>query len=141
MNYTDENRGSIQLRERARQLNDFHDIKYGAITPTDIDGYIEYHNEAFIFYEVKYRDAQLPRGQEIALVRLVDACWKAGYKAALIICEHNVDDPETDVPANMMKVRCVYLGPDYGYCAGNIKNRTPKQMTDGFLKWNPPAAS
>lgn len=136
MNYTDENRGKIHNRERGRQIIDYSGVRYGLITPTDIDGFFEYHNDAFVFYEMKYGEALLPRGQCIALMRLVNACWNAGMKAALIIGQHSVTNADDDIRADTVPVRGVYLGPEYGWRIGGLKNRTIKQMTDDFLNWN-----
>ena len=52
----------IQNRSRARQIIDFSGIKYGNITPTDIDGGFEKQNEVFVFFEMKYGDAEMPTG-------------------------------------------------------------------------------
>ena len=50
MIYNEENRGTIQNRERARQIIDFHGLRLdGKITPTDSDGEIEYHDKAWVF--------------------------------------------------------------------------------------------
>ena len=136
MNYTDENRGKIHNRERGRQIIDYSGVRYGLITPTDIDGFFEYHNDAFVFYEMKYGDAMLPRGQCIALMRLVNACWNAGMKAVLIIGQHDVTNADDDIRADAVPVRGIYLGPKYGWRLGKLRNRTIKQMTDDFLKWD-----
>ena len=64
------NRGVINHRERARQINDFRNLLYGSITPTDIDGCIEYQNKAYILIEIKYNDALMSRGQELAFTRM-----------------------------------------------------------------------
>ena len=72
MNYTDDNRGAIQFRERRKQIIDFSGLRVGNITPTDCDGLIEYHNKAYILFEIKHRDAKVPEGQLKALVRSVD---------------------------------------------------------------------
>jgi len=40
-------RGKIEHRDRARQIRDFSNLRYGNITPTDIDGLIEYQNKCF----------------------------------------------------------------------------------------------
>ena len=71
MLYDDDNRGSIQFPDRARQLIDFSGLRYNKITPTDIDGFIEYHDEAIVFMEFKYGNAELPYGQKLALERLL----------------------------------------------------------------------
>lgn len=50
MNYTNENRGKIQNEEFARRIIDFSGMRYGNITPTDIDGVIEYHDTRVVFF-------------------------------------------------------------------------------------------
>lgn len=68
----DDNRGRINNRAQAAQIRDFSGLRFGNITPTDIDGHIEYHNLCHIFIELKYGNAVLPMGQRIALERLCD---------------------------------------------------------------------
>lgn len=70
MNYNE--RGKIENRNRARQIIDFSGLQYGKITPTDIDGLIEYHDKAILLLEFKYADAEMPRGQKVALERMCD---------------------------------------------------------------------
>lgn len=110
MNYSNENRGSIQYRARRQQLIDFSGLRFGNITPTDCDGLIEYHNKAFIFFEIKYRDAKVPEGQQKAFMRNVDALRLAGKAALFIIAEHEVDDSSADINAVNCKVREFYDG-------------------------------
>lgn len=108
MLYTDSNRGTIQNRERARQIIDFHGLRIRNITPTDIDGFIEYQDKAMIFLEFKYLDADLPYGQQLALVRLIDNIDKAGKEAVLFVCEHNITNCDKDVIAENAIVRSFY---------------------------------
>jgi hypothetical protein len=65
-------------------LPSFIGLRYGTITPTDIDAVIEYHGKAFIFIEAKYKDADIPDGQRILFVRLCDALEKAGIKTVFL---------------------------------------------------------
>lgn len=64
--------GEIYNRDRARQLIDFSGMKFGNITPTDIDGLIEYKNKYFIIIELKHKDNEMPFGQKLALERMCD---------------------------------------------------------------------
>ena len=64
-------RGVINNIQRAQQINDFSNLLYGKITPTDIDGMIEYRGKLYIFFEIKYKDKDMPFGQRLALERLV----------------------------------------------------------------------
>ena len=110
MNYTDDNRGAIQFRERRKQLIDCSGLRIGKITPTDCDGLIEYHSKAYVLFELKLRDAEVPRGQLIALERAIDDWRQARKFALLIIAEHNVDNPEKDIDAAKCNVRSWYGG-------------------------------
>ena len=87
-------RGEIYHRARAKQLRDYSGLRFGNITPTDIDGLIEYHGKAFIIIELKYNDAPIFFGQMLALERLTD---DLGKPAICIIANHNIANPEQDV--------------------------------------------
>lgn len=88
MDTIDAMRGKIRNRAYASQIRDFSGLKFGTITPTDVDGFIEVNNKTFIFMESKYRNSQLPYGQRLALERLVDVCYEAGKDAILFILVH-----------------------------------------------------
>ena len=124
-------RGEINNKKRARQINGFKDLLYGKITPTDIDGLIEYKNKAYIFLEVKYNDADLPFGQRLALERLVKDT-SINKKSMVIICEHNVEDPEISVDVSSTKVRELYMYNELKWRKPKIK-LTTKQCIDLFI--------
>jgi len=90
-------RGKIYNRDRAKQLIDFSGLIYGNITPTDIDGLIEYHNKGYVLMDTKYQDAICPHGQRLALERTTDDLTKSGKPTLCIISEHEVDDPNEDI--------------------------------------------
>lgn len=66
-------RGVIRNRDYKQRIADFSGMKYGKITPTDIDGFIDFNDKLFVFFEAKYGDSQLSYGQSLALQRLCDA--------------------------------------------------------------------
>ena len=102
-------RGKIKHTKRAQQINDFSGLNMGYnITPTDIDGLIEYRNQKYVFFEVKYQQAELPYGQRLALERLVVDTAKSGKKSIAIVCEHDVKYTDEDVDVAIAKVREVY---------------------------------
>ena len=80
-------RGVIRNRAAAQQLRDFSGLRFGRITPTDIDAYLEFGGRLFVFVEAKYCGALLPFGQQLALERLVDAIHNPPnrYATALIV--------------------------------------------------------
>jgi len=94
-------RGKIRNRERAKQLNDFHGLCYGKITPMDIDGFIDFGNQLFVFFEGKCGTAQMEYGQSLAFERLVDAgectTCKPPRRSVGFIVRHDIEDPNIDV--------------------------------------------
>jgi hypothetical protein len=95
-------RGKIYNRAYAAQVNDFSGMRWGNITPTDMDGLIEYHNKCFIFIETKFMDKPLPYGQKLAFERLVDSLNKPGI---LIVTTHNGSG---DIDMKSTKIREYY---------------------------------
>ncbi len=83
----DEPRGIIRNRAYAAQLRDFSGMRFGNITPTDIDGFIEYHDKGFVFIENKFGQARMSIGQRLALQRLID-CLSQVKPSLLIIASH-----------------------------------------------------
>ena len=65
-------RGEIRNQSQAGQLFCFKDLKMNKITPSDIDGLIEYKNKCYIFFEFKYNHTPLPTGQRLMFERLID---------------------------------------------------------------------
>lgn len=91
----------IRHREWAAVLKDFSGLRYGKITPTDIDAFIDFQDKAFIFVEAKYGSSCIPTGQALALQRLCDACRKAGKESVLFIVEHTTKTGEMIDLANL----------------------------------------
>ena len=79
-------RGKIRNKDYAQILRDYTKLRWGAITPTDIDGFLDFGNKAFVFIESKYKGKSLGGGQKLALERLVDAC---SVPSILIVSEHD----------------------------------------------------
>jgi len=121
-------RGKIRNREQAQQIRDFSGLRWGTITPTDIDGYFEMNNELFVFVEIKFAGRELPYGQKLALERLVDIIPK-DKKAILIVAGHN-ENTCTDIDAANCQVM------RYRYAANWYlpkEEKTLKQFLDTFI--------
>lgn len=130
MNYTDDNRGTIQYRDFARRIVDFHGLKWGNITPTDVDGFIEFHNKAFILFEFKHVNGEFNRdgGQAKALTRACDSFQSAGKEAVLLICRH---DAKGDIIAANTLVELVYYkGRWYQW-----QRETLRKVMEKIYKW------
>lgn len=77
----------------AKQLVDFSGLRFGnGRMPTDIDAFMEFDDKQYVFVEAKYHNAAMPKGQQLALERLVDALGEKRY-AILIIANHYEKTP------------------------------------------------
>lgn len=130
MQYTDENRGTIQFKGRARQVITYDGMTFNKISPTDVDGLIEYRGKAYIVYEVKYDGAEMSQGQKLALTRMADDFKSAGKEAVLLICEHH-NSAQTDVLLADTVVRELYYN---GKFHRPQAKRTAKEWTDRFIR-------
>lgn len=102
-------RGKITHIKRSQQVSDFSGLLLSHnITPTDIDGLIEYHNEKYVFFEVKYMNRELPYGQRLALERLVNDTALANKASVAIVCEHDEHDVNKQVDVANTVVREYY---------------------------------
>lgn len=108
-------RGEIQNVARKQQINDFSGLLFGKITPTDLDGVIEYRNKAYVFFEIKYGGAESFPGQRLCLERLVRDTAKSGKHAVALILEHNIHDTSQSVPAAECAVREIYYKSENGW--------------------------
>lgn len=91
------NRGEIRHRQYASQIRNFSGLIFGNITPTDIDGIIDFQNKAWIVFELKYKNAELPFGQRLAIERNIDDL--SDKKPSIgFIAEHE-SEPPNDIDA------------------------------------------
>jgi len=87
-------RGQIQNRERARQLRDFTGLQFGSITPTDVDGFVEFRDKLFVWIEAKLGGQSIPSGQRLALERQCDAVSETGRMAVVLVIDHDTSPSE-----------------------------------------------
>lgn len=132
-----EARGVIHNTKRAQQINDFSGIRFKNITPTDIDGLIEYHDIAWLIFEVKHNGAPVPYGQRLALERMINAFTNAGKKAMALIVDHEVDDTSESVNEAECLVREIYHSdnqkwnpPKYSIKLGEIARTYIKHISE-----------
>ena len=129
----DDERGKIHNLARYKQPVEFEGVRYGKITPTDIDGLIEYRNRVFVFYELKLRGKTIDHGQKIAFQNIVDGLHGDGKFAILFKCEHDVIDTDEIVDAATSEVTSVYWNQKW------TKPKKPqislREATDSFFRW------
>lgn len=82
-------RGTITNRARFIQAIKFDGMKFGRITPTDVDAAIEFDNRLFIFIEAKFVGRTIQTGQRLFLERLATGVSNPPYKYSIsIVAEH-----------------------------------------------------
>jgi len=122
--------GKIVWRSRARQLNDFSGLVFDyGISPTDIDGLIEYRDSCYIFIELKSKGKSMSRGQAMAFQRLTDDL-QITKPTIFILAEHETEDEEQDVDA----ANCIVSWHRYNHTWFPGSKETVRQLCDRFIK-------
>lgn len=103
-------KSEIINRDYAGQIKDYIGLGCNNIIPTDIDGFIDYHNRLFIYFELKYGDSEPKRGQELAFERLVDATEAGGVPSFFLIAEHNCEMEDDIIAAEAIVRRYRHKG-------------------------------
>lgn len=133
-------RGKINNPDRKRQLNDFSKLRYGSITPADIDGFIEYRDKSYVFLEIKHGKAPLSKGQRLALQRLVTDI--SSKPAIIFVGEHCVNNPKKEVDADCCIVReYFYNGAETLKWLQPEREMTLKECIDIFFREHSPAGA
>jgi hypothetical protein len=125
-------RGIVWAEKRAGQLRDFSGLRWNTITPTDVDGFLDFGNQLFVFIELKLAGKQLPWGQELALTRLCDATHLERVRDSLaIIAEHSTPTSQVIDVAEAMVTRARYR---FAWKTPS-EPTTVRQAIDKFKSW------
>lgn len=121
-------RGIIRNRQFAAQLRLFEGLRWGNITPTDVDGLIDFGGEAFVFIETKHEGASLPLGQRLALEHLTDLINGTGTPCVTLVATHvsDADIMVADCPVAEYRFRGQWNIPPHPM--------TVREAIDGFRK-------
>ena len=84
-------------KEYAGQLKDFSGLRWGKISPTDIDGILEFSNKLFIIIETKYKASPIPFGQKLALERICDAINHPPDRHCILILTSHESKQDIDI--------------------------------------------
>ncbi|MDO9541478.1 MAG: hypothetical protein Q7J98_04040 [Kiritimatiellia bacterium] len=127
----DEDRGKIRNREWASRLKDFSGLRFGKITPTDIDGFLDFNDQVFIFVEVKHGASMPQTGQRLALERLCDACERGGILSLVIIASHCAEGDiyVATLPVTFIRLKGIWRKPH--------RPLTVREAIDDFKAWRP----
>lgn len=101
-------RGAIKDLRRYKQLISYAGMERRRhITPTDIDGLIDYNGNAFILLECKLEGKEIETGQKRAIENIINAFVESGRKACCLLFVHNTN-PDDIIIAKDCIVREVY---------------------------------
>ena len=88
--------GLIKFAKRNSQIIDFVGLnRRRGITPTDIDGFIDYGGNAFVYFDAKVEGVPVSVGQRRAYENIVNSHRKAGNRAVAFIFRHNTPHEES----------------------------------------------
>lgn len=93
-------------KKYASALIDFTNLQKGNMHPTDMDGVIEYKDKCYVFIEYKYKDSEMPYGQELAYIRLANDV--SPKPAMVIVAQHNGANGEGIIDGGNCLVRKYY---------------------------------
>lgn len=125
-------RGKIRNPDAARRLRDFSGLRYGRITPTDIDLFLEFGDaHKYIIGEGKAHGAELPFGQQLALERMADDL-NSSRPTLLIIVDISDDMPDM-IPYHLTVVR---KSRENGEWNNRYVGMTTRQAIDEFVGWH-----
>ncbi len=80
------------------------------ISPTDIDGLVDLKGNAFVYLEGKLIDAELPRGQRLALENVCKSHEKAMHPTIAIVYTHNVPRDQDVIVKDQFVKEVFWLG-------------------------------
>lgn len=100
----------IRDRDAFAQKVLFGGLRWGPGAPTDVDIYCEFRGRLFVFAELKYQDTVVPRGQELALERLVEAIREGTTKRAILLVAEHETPRDADIQAEQAVIVRHYAG-------------------------------
>lgn len=123
--------GGVIQCGRIHQVIQFEGLRFGSITPTDIDAVVEYDDKAVILMEFKLKGNEMPYGQKLCLERIAKDIDMAGRLAVVLLCEHEVYDVSKPVIAKDARVKEFYYRGKWNDADGS----TVERYISGFMKY------
>lgn len=125
--------GEILNIGQLKQVIVFQGLKaHGKLTITDIDGFMNYSCQAFIYLEAKFKGTPIKQAQRMSLEALVQSNTRAGHKACCILFRHCCQYPEP-VEAAGCFVDSVYYNTMQGHRW--VKARTETVTVRQAIDW------
>jgi len=127
----DSQRGEIRNKDHV-PTKDFSGLRFNKITPTDIDGFMDFGNKTFVFIELKYGTSLLSIGQRLALERLCDSCADSG-KIAVVLLAHYTDSGQVEIKVADLQVSKIRMNKKW---IEPKKAMSVRQAIDQLLLWS-----
>ena len=87
--------GTIKFRDRIKQIISFIGIvRRRGVRPMDIDGFIDYKGNSFVYIEEKLDGIDIEKGQKEALEHVVNSHTTAGNVSCAVLFKHNTPKNE-----------------------------------------------
>lgn len=134
----DSTRGVIRNLQRAMQHVDYSGLRWNSITPTNIDGLLDFSGRLFVFLEFKGQGAPLPLGQRIALRNIHRAITKGGAVCVVLLAEHYAADPAVAIQASTAVVIEILDGANWRQ---PLRLVTVREAVDTYLRRTFPEAA
>ena len=112
----------------------FDGLRYGNITPTDIDSLIEYKNQLWLMFEAKLAGKDVPQGQRLALERFIHDIRIVNKHGIAMIVEHNVQDTGKDIFLKDCYVREIITTENQTWRPPKYEI-TVKDITDLYIRY------
>ena len=104
--------GDIRYRDRGRQIISYSKLmRHRGITPTDIDGFIDYGGNGFILMEAKIYGKEIDYGQKLAFENLTKSINKKPI--CTVVFRHDTPSEE-DIQADECYVDDYYANFKWG---------------------------
>ena len=107
----------IKNRTFISQIKDFSSLRFGKISPTDIDAFLDFQNKLFIFIELKHGKPDLSFGQKLAIERLCDSCQSETRNSFAIIAVHA---SEADIDVGSAIVKSIRFKKEWKQISGDL---------------------
>ena len=120
-------RGTIRNRAIANIVRNYLGLRWRNITPTDLDGFIDFGNKCFVIIELKFGQANVPNGQALAIERLADSIEESGKCSIAIVARYETCG---DIDVAM----CIVEKIRFNHRWIQIGKVTVKNLIDRFLK-------
>lgn len=108
-----EPRGVVRSIARATQHIDFSGLRWSKITPTNIDGVLDFAKRLFGFLEFKMAGAPFPAGQRYLFEAIRQAIVRGETMCVVLIAEHEAIDARMPIVASTAAVIEILDGPEW----------------------------